>query len=820
MEFLRSQRGLSSVKGSSALRPLSARRLLASAKSPSLRMRSRLFTKYVALFVAVVCIALVTNGLFEIWFFYQEHTASLVRIQREQAEAASAKIGQFVQEIGAQLGWTTQLPWIAATLEQRRIDSMRLLRQVPAITAVAQVDPSGIERLRVSRLETNVVDSHIDVSNDPKFAEAIVHKRYYGPVYFRSQSEPYMTLALAGDRRDSGVSVAEVNLKFIWDVVSQIKVGEHGQAYVVDAMGRLIAHPDLDLVLRGTNVSELAQVRAARAAEISQEPLQVARNVEGRQVLTAYAEIAPLGWLVFVELPRSEAYARLYATIERTALILLAALGLAVVAGMFLARQMVVPIKALQAGAARIGGGDLGQRISVKTGDELEGLADQFNEMAGRLQDSYADLEKKIEIRTRELAQSVSELRALGEVSQAVNSTLDLQHVLTTIVVKAVQLSGADSGAIYVFDDQKQQFLLRATHGMDQAMIAELLKQRMGLDNTFVPIAIQQGEPIHIPDIREELPNPINAIILRAGYRAQLAAALTRPGGQIVGLLVVRRRSPGRFPKGTVDLIKTFAAQSVLAIQNARLFSEIDEKSHQLESESKHKSQFLANMSHELRTPLNAIIGYTELILDNIYGEVPERMRQVIERVQTNGRHLLGLINDVLDLTKIEAGQLTLSLADYSLKEVVDGVMIALEPLALEKCLAFKAELPAHLPIGHGDERRISQVLLNLVGNAIKFTDKGEVAITASAANGSFTVAVRDSGAGISPSDQARIFDEFQQADSSSTRRKGGTGLGLSIAKRIIEMHKGRIWVESAVGKGSTFFFNLPIRVHQEEGRS
>jgi len=784
-------------------------------------MRGRLFTKYVALFVAVVCIALVTNGLFEIWFFYQEHKSSLIRIQREQAEAASGKIGQFVKEIEAQLGWTTQLPWIGATLEQRRIDAMRLLRQVPAITELAQVDPSGIERLRVSRLETDVIDSHNDVLKDPKFVEAMAHKTYYGPVYFRSESEPYMTLALAGDRRDAGVSVAEVNLKFIWDVISQIKVGEHGQAYVVDAMGRLIAHPDLNLVLRGTNVSELAQVQAARAAiaGISQEPVQVAQNLEGREVLTAYAQIAPLGWLVFVELPRAEAYARLYTTIERTGLLLLAALGLAVVAGMFLARQMVVPIKALQAGAARIGHGELGQRISVKTGDELEGLADQFNEMAGRLQDSYTDLEKKVETRTRELAQSVNELRALGEVIQAVNSTLDLQNVLTTIVTKAVQLSGADSGAIYVFDDLKQEFLLRATHGMDQAMIAELLKQRIGLDTSFIPIAIRQGESIHIPDIREEPPNPINAIILRAGYRAQLAAPLTQRG-QIVGLLVVRRRDPGRFPKGTVDLIKTFAAQSGLAMQNARLFSEIDEKSHQLEAESKHKSQFLANMSHELRTPLNAIIGYTELILDNIYGEAPERMRQVIERVQTNGRHLLGLINDVLDLTKIEAGQLTLSLADYSLKEVVDGVIIALEPLAVEKRLAFKAYLPARLPTGHGDERRISQVLLNLVGNAIKFTDEGEVAIHASAANGSFTVAVCDSGPGISQSDQVRIFGEFQQADNSSTRRKGGTGLGLSIAKRIIEMHNGRIWVESDVGKGSTFFFSLPVRVHHEEGPS
>src|SRR5215831_6477916 len=233
----------------------------------------------------------------------------------------------------------------------------------------------------------------------------------------------------------------------------------------------------------------------------------------------------------------------------------------------------------------------------------------------------------------------------------------------------------------------------------------------------------------------------------------------------------------------SVDLIKTFAAQSVLAIQNARLFSEIDEKSRQLETESKHKSQFVANMSHELRTPLNAILGYTELILDNIYGETPEKMRGVIERVQINGRHLLGLINDVLDLAKIEAGQLTLSLADYSLRDMVDGVVVALEPLATEKRLAFKTDLPTRLPVGHGDERRIAQVLLNLVGNAIKFTDAGEVVIKASAADGSITVAVQYAGPGIGPGDQARIFDEFQQGNSSTTRKKGGTGLGLSIAK-------------------------------------
>jgi signal transduction histidine kinase len=797
--------------------PAAARGLASPLGAPSRMKRSRLFRKYVGLFAAVVCVALLTNGLFEIWFYYRDHKASLIRIQREQADAAADKIGRFIKEIESQLGWTTQMAQTASTPEQLQFDASRLLRQVPAITELAQLDASGHEQLRVSRITVDEIGSNTDFSKSPSFINAMANKIYYGPVYFGRESEPYMTIAIAGTFRDAGVSVAEINLKFIFDLVSQIKVGKKGRAYVVDAQGHLIAHPDISLVLRNIDLSNLAQVRAARAVgDTPPDPVQVAKDIEDRRVLTAYAPVAPLDWLIFVELPVDEAYEPLYATIGRTGLLLLAALGLAFLAGMFLARQMVVPIKALQAGAARIGSGDLGQRISVKTGDELEGLADQFNEMAGKLRDSYSDLERKIEVRTRELAQSVRELRALGEVSQAVNSTLDLENVLTTIVTKAVELSGTEAGAIYVFDDRQQHFDLRATYGMDEELIAALRKQGVGLENSLAASAIMQREPVQIADIRDQ---PSVEIIRRAGYRALLITPLVRPD-HIVGLLVVRRKEPGLFPKETVDLLKTFAAQSVLAIQNARLFSEIDEKSRQLEIESKHKSQFLANMSHELRTPLNAILGYTELILDHIYGETPARMRQVVERVQANGRHLLGLINDVLDLAKIEAGQLTLSVADYSLKEVVDSVFNAVEPLAVEKHLAFKTDVPAHLPIGHGDERRIAQVLLNLVGNAIKFTDAGEVAIKASAANGSFTVAVSDSGPGISAADQTRIFDEFQQADTSSTRKKGGTGLGLSIARRIVEMHDGRIWVESTPGKGSTFFFTLPVSVDHQEARS
>jgi hypothetical protein len=267
------------------------------ADAPTPKTRSRLFIKYVALFMAVVCVALLANGTFEVFFSYREHKAALIRIQREQAEAAAAKLGQFIREMESQLGWTMQLPWSASLIEQRRFDALRLLRQVPAITELAQLDTAGKERLHVSRLAMDVVDSEADFATAPQFTEAMAHKVYYGPVYFRRDSEPYMTLSLAGTRRNAGVSVAEVNLKLIWDVVSQIKVGARGHAYVVDAQGRLIAHPDISLVLRNTDMSQLAQVRAASgdAAETTAEPVQVARNIQGQQVLTASARVAPLG---------------------------------------------------------------------------------------------------------------------------------------------------------------------------------------------------------------------------------------------------------------------------------------------------------------------------------------------------------------------------------------------------------------------------------------------------------------------------------------------------------------------------------------------
>ena len=416
--------------------------------------------------------------------------------------------------------------------------------------------------------------------------------------------------------------------------------------------------------------------------------------------------------------------------------------------------------------------------------------------------------------REQGLRESVAELRALGEVTQAVNSSVDLETVLTTIVTKATQLSGTEAGAIYVFDDTNHEFQLRATYGLSESIVAELRRSRIRLGQTGVSEAVERRAPIQVPDIQSD-PTITLDVIIRAGFRAILYVPMLG-ADKIVGALVVRRKQPGEFSKSSIELLQTFAAQSVLAIQNAWLFSEIAEKGRQLAEASQHKSHFLASMSHELRTPLNAILGYTELIADGIYGTPPEKMQTVLKRVESNGRHLLGLINAVLDLSKIEAGQLTLDLADYSLQNLPQTVYNAVEPLAADKRLAFKADMQPDLPPGRGDERRLTQVLLNLVGNAIKFTDTGEVVIRAGASNGDFHLSVRDTGPGISAADQAKLFQQFQQADNPKTRKKEGTGLGLAISKRIVEMHGGRIWMKSQLGQGSTFFVTLPVQVVEQ----
>jgi signal transduction histidine kinase len=402
------------------------------------RARSgRLFRKYATVFVAAVCLALVTNTVFNTWFSYQEQKALLIQIQRGQAESAASKISQFVEEIEAQMAWVTPSRWSAITLEEWRFDAVRLLRHVPALTEIAQLDAAGREKLRISRHAMDAIESHVDYSRDPIFVEAMANKIYYGPVYFVDGSEPYMAIAVAGSVRDHGVIVGLVNLKFIWEVVSQIKVGKHGRAYVVDASGRLIADPDISLVLRYTDMSGLPQVRAARVPEMAADQSVAGVDGQGKSVLSAHASVAPLKWLVFVELPTAEAYGPLYSSIARSAIFVVAAIVVALLAGLLLTRRMVVPIRALHDGATRIGRGNLTQRISIKTNDELEALGDEFNNMAARLQESYATLERKVEERTHQL-----ELANLAKSRFLAAASHDLRQPLHALGLFVAQLHG------------------------------------------------------------------------------------------------------------------------------------------------------------------------------------------------------------------------------------------------------------------------------------------------------------------------------------------------------------------------------------------
>jgi two-component system, NtrC family, sensor kinase len=421
---------------------------------------------------------------------------------------------------------------------------------------------------------------------------------------------------------------------------------------------------------------------------------------------------------------------------------------------------------------------------------------------------------QELEARTRELAQSVGELRALGEVGQAVSSTLDLETVLTRIVSHAVQLSGTDGGAIYEYDESSEEFLLRATDHMEGELIEALRTNPPRLGDGVIGRAAATRDPVQIPNILEEhaYAPRMRQLLERFGFRSSLAVPLLQET-RIIGGLVVRRKSTGEFRPEVIELMKTFATQSVLAIQNARLFREIEDKSRQIEAANRHKSEFLANMSHELRTPLNAIIGFSEVLQEKLFGELNEKQAEYTDDILSSGRHLLSLINEILDLSKVEAGRMELELATFDLPLAVDNARTFVRERATKHGIKVDVAIDERLGDYVGDERKIKQILLNLLSNAVKFTPEGgRIGINARKVDGAVEISVRDTGIGISAEDQAKIFEEFRQVGSNYAHKTEGTGLGLTLAKKFVELHGGRIWVDSEVGKGSTFSFTLPER--------
>jgi signal transduction histidine kinase/HAMP domain-containing protein len=419
---------------------------------------------------------------------------------------------------------------------------------------------------------------------------------------------------------------------------------------------------------------------------------------------------------------------------------------------------------------------------------------------------------KELEARTGELTRSVEQLTALGEVSQAVSSTLDVETVLDTIVSRASQLAGADACGIYEYDEDAQVFHVRATHDFDATFVARLRALPLHKGEGVTGLSTEAHEPIQVADIAEPgaYESRVRDLLIGAGYRAVLSVPLLREE-QIIGSLTLVRRAPGNYLPEVIEVLKTFATQSALAIQNARLFREIADKSRQLEVASRHKSEFLANMSHELRTPLNAIIGFSEVLNDRMFGELNEKQDEYLKDIHASGQHLLSLINDILDLSKIEAGRMELELTNFDLPAAMDNAVTLVRERASRKGVTLQRVVGERVDSIRGDERKIRQVLLNLLSNAIKFTPEGgRVEVGASVADGAVEVSVSDTGVGIAPEDYETVFEEFRQVGASAAKQEG-TGLGLALTRKFIELHGGKIWVKSQIGAGSTFTFTLPL---------
>lgn len=779
--------------------------------------RGRLFRKYFLLILSLVTTVLLASSAIGLYFSYQENKAALASFQHEKAVGAALRIEQYVQQVSQQLAYASLAQLDASDLESRRTEFWRLLRQAPEVTDIAQLDRSGREQIAVSRLGMDVMASGKDRSAEAPFREAVPDAPWYGPVYFNRDTEPYMVVAIRTGGEKGPVTVAELNLKFIWDVVSRIQVGQKGKAYVVDSNGLLVADPDIGLVLRKTSVASLPHVQSAAADGALEEQAMVSRDIGGATVLTSMAPIKSLGWKVFAEQPIAEVYAKLNASLLRAAILLLAGLLISAVAASVLARNMVQPIRTLARGARRIGEGNLNQQIVVNTGDELEGLADQFNRMSAQLRELYGGLERKVELRTAELTSALEFQTATAEILRVLSrSPTDLRPVLQAVAERSVRLCRAHGSRVWLPEGDH----LRAMTGYQVELGTQLDQDEELPQNaaTVVGRAFVERRTVHVDDVAKLLdsnyPDSREAQS-RLGFRTVLAVPMVREGAS-VGIITVLRKEVQPFSNAEVRLVETFADQAVIAIQNARLFREIEDKSRQLGIANQHKSEFLANMSHELRTPLNAIIGFSEVLTERMFGDVNDKQMEYLQDIHSSGQHLLTLINDVLDLSKIEAGRMELDLSCFDLGLLLDNALTLVRERAQRNGLSMSLEVGEGLNEWVADARKVKQIVVNLLSNAVKFTPSGgSVRLTArriqKAGEPMAEVSVADTGVGIAPEDQAMVFDEFRQAGGDYLRKSEGTGLGLSLAKRFVELHGGTLGVDSRLGEGATFTFTLPI---------
>lgn len=533
-----------------------------------------LFAKYVLSLVGLVLFVLAVNSAIETFFIYRETQSTLTSAMAEKAEATARRIEQLMEETERQISWVTRAS--VNTLEQRRADYLLLLRQVPAVSQVFQLDGNGREQLRMNR-STVSVGSGEDFSGVTGFTESIAKGLWYGDVFFRD-NQAYMTIAVAHSRRELGVTVAEISLRFLADFVTSGQAGRIGAAYVVGPKGHLLASSDPNQNI-GADYSKLPQVAAAINPD--QQSRKTGDNIAGHAVLTSSRAVKDLNWHVFYEQPLSQAFLPIKDLLIRAAGLVALGLLLAMIAGTILTRRMLVPIKALQAGARRLATGDFSQPIDVRTRDELEELAGQFNHMAEEIRESYTRLEQKVEERTKDLAQSVRELKALEEVGRAVASSLDVTAVLSTVAARAAEITGADAVAIYSYNASGRKFELAESIGVDGLRPGEKRHLVIDHDDSILGEAAAKGEPIDIPDLAQASPNPMLALATAAGFNSVLIVPLVDQQG-ILGSLVVLRKTDGPSPAGRIGLMQTFAHQSVVAMRNARLFQEVDQKGREL----------------------------------------------------------------------------------------------------------------------------------------------------------------------------------------------------------------------------------------------
>ena len=750
-------------------------------------VRGRLFRKYVGLFLAVVCIALLTNGLSEIVFSFQEHKASLIRIQREQAEAAAAKISQFIKEIESQVGWTTQLPWSAGTIDQRRFDGLRLLRQVPAITEFSQLDSTGHEQLRVSRLVMRGTVSRKPAKTQhrkptrPKRSNAPTAARRGSSSFADLQEQVAILARELGEAREQQIAASEVLqiisrsageprpvFEALLENATKLCEASYGAMWLRegDAFRGAAFHGDLPAAYTEqfeTPFRPSAEEALARVAH-TRKPVHIADFRKYR----AYLERRPLA----------------VAGVE------VAGIRTFFVVPMLKHNELVGAIAIYR------------REMRPFTNSQIL-LVQNFAAQAVIAIENARLLS--------ELRESLQQQTATADVLKVISrSTFDLQTVLQTLVESAARLCDADNATI---TRQKDGVFYRAeAYGFSREFMDYMrdipIRAEQGSASGR---ALLEGRVIHIPDVKTDSQYTWIEAQRLGAFRTVLCVPMLREGVPI-GVLTLSRSEVRPFTGKQIELVITFADQAVIAIENVRLFDEIQDKSRQLAEASQHKSQFLANMSHELRTPLNAIIGVTEMLRED--AEALKQDVEPLDRVLGAGRHLLALINDILDLSKIEAGRMELHLESFPLAPLINDVAKTIEPMATKNGNRIVVDCPPDLGTLHADQIRFRQALLNLASNANKFTENGTVTIAAQPQRPDgrdwIMIAVTDTGIGMTEEQIGRLFHEFSQADASTTRKYGGTGLGLAISKRFCQMMGGDITVKSMPGKGSTFTIRLP----------